>query len=211
MATSNPRMSGSDLYYRHELDGQVLAIPPPLRPGDLRNSILTRLEWYTNVLTALPHRSESGDSGNVSAMRLAAAQAALLKDLRQLSKLTADLERRLLARRRGKWLVHASLAILSHAFMIKVLPVFISYLFPAWTTPRARLGPVLSVLQWYAYPIAAYNITNFEKGLGETRNLKRDLTIIETRVENGLEVQDTACFNDATWGGIPWESGYESV
>ncbi|KAK3933556.1 hypothetical protein QBC46DRAFT_348503 [Diplogelasinospora grovesii] len=92
-----------------------------------------------------------------------------------------------------------------------MFPTIISYLFPVWSTPRTRLGSVLSVLQWYGYPVAAYNIANFEKGLGETKNLRKDLTIIEDRVEKGLRVQGTACFDNATWGCIPWDSEYKPV
>ena len=93
-----------------------------------------------------------------------------------------------------------------------------THLFHAWPTFRHRPGlgqhpprmmgmssTVLYLLQWSGYPIAIYSIATFKKRISKTTSLREGLNVMETEVENSLELQSTACFETATWDYIPWE------
>ncbi|KAI8711238.1 hypothetical protein NCS52_01499700 [Fusarium sp. LHS14.1] len=219
----------NDLGHRSQepRDGQILAVPPPLHADDLRISILTRLEQYCELHSlkrsegAQRNGSEEVDpnSSDHRAVQFRMVQSSLLRDIRELSRLTKEIECQLLSKRLRKWLIHTSLALLSHVLYMSGIPSLVTYLSYAWPTFRYRLGPVqhpspltvvpgtvFHILQWSGYPIALYSIATFEKGITETTSLREGLQAIEREVESGLEVQSTTCFETTTWDYITWES-----
>lgn len=81
-----------------------------------------------------------------------------------------------------------------------------AYLSQVWPTFCSRLESVLPssvktlmvhVLPWSEYPVAIYSIFTFEKQSIDTTRLRKELQIMEKKVESGLEVESTRFFEAA--------------
>ena len=77
------------------------------------------------------------------------------------------------------------------------------------TTHRRMYSPylgMLQLLQWFAYPIAIFQISRHERRINDTSNLREELLALLGDVERGRELDDGAvvCFSDGAWNGVPW-------
>ncbi|AEO63192.1 uncharacterized protein THITE_154692 [Thermothielavioides terrestris NRRL 8126] len=197
----------------------LLAVPPPLGPDALRISILVRLDQYRALHLAGLAASGALDASNPAHQRsvqFRMVQGALSREIQELSRLAAQLQARLLARRPRVWLIHASLAVASHALLARLVPLLLS---PQQSLGRFRLQAnnvrqplVLGIsnifcylLQWSGYPIAVYNIFASEKSIAETARFRQRLGALETAVQQGVNVEAPFCLSETSWEGIPWD------
>jgi hypothetical protein len=65
---------------------------------------------------------------------------------------------------------------------------------------------MVNFLQWFAYPIAIFQISRHEKRITDTSNLQQDLLSLLDNVEQCRVLPDEIpCLSDANWGSVPWQ------
>jgi hypothetical protein len=87
-----------------------------------------------------------------------------------------------------------------------VQPV-LSLLYLSGRSSNGFASGTVEYLQWFAYPIAVFQISRHEKWLYNTSILRGELSDLLEDVEQGRELHNdkVLCLSDAHWDGVPWE------
>ncbi|CAH0025118.1 unnamed protein product [Clonostachys rhizophaga] len=195
------------------LEDPVPNLMPGMAAHDLRAAILTRLESYRELQASSAHiRPPPSDPGNPHTSKLEMSQAALLRHIRLLTSLTAQLEKKLDDKRWMKWFLGPVLALLGRIFYLSLykLPYFRSWspfrLRNAKGEPRPAILEILALSPWFTWPLGAWNIYQFEKKVRRTARLRQNLGEMEFEVERAYPVQQSSeCLQSTRWDSIPWE------